>query len=224
MDSAMPENPRPAEKSFLERAYREAVEQLGTTDHVRSRILDAANDQFRRSGIQRSTMEDVARQAGVSRITVYRRFATKEELVEQVILRELGVYFNKFFIDIAAATSAAERVVLGFVSSLSALRGNPMIHALITAGPERSVSSLIGDSSRAVAIVREFVAGQLRREQQAGTVPADLPVDLAAEMMVRVCASFLAIPSQVVDLEDDAQLACLARQFLVPMLAPPPAR
>jgi TetR/AcrR family transcriptional repressor of uid operon len=45
-------------------------------------------------------------------------------------------------------------------------------------------------------------------------------VDIVAELMVRVCSSFLVIPSHIVDLDDDEQLRDLARQFLVPMLEP----
>jgi hypothetical protein len=45
-------------------------------------------------------------------------------------------------------------------------------------------------------------------------------VDIVAELMVRVCSSFLVIPSHIVDLDDDEQLSDLARRFLVPMLAP----
>ena len=47
-----------------------------------------------------------------------------------------------------------------------------------------------------------------------------LDAELVAEMMVRVSASFLTVPSRVVDITDDAQLATVARQFLVPMLNP----
>lgn len=224
MESALPAGPAPAGKSLLERAYLAAVDQTDDTDRMRARILDAATEQFQRWGIQRSTMEDVARQAGVSRITVYRRFATKEELVEQVILREFRRYFDKFLVDIAAAATAADRVVLGFSSSLRAIRGNPLIGAMITAEPNQFIGSLIGDGGRAVAMVREFVAQQLRQEQRAGTISPDLHIDLVAEVMVRICASFLAIPSQVVDLDDDAQLAAIARQFLVPMLESPGPR
>ncbi|WP_433715156.1 TetR/AcrR family transcriptional regulator [Nocardia sp. CA-084685] len=221
VESALPANPSEAGKSLIERAYREAVEQTDDTDRIRARILDAAGEQFRRWGTQRSTMEDVARQAGVSRITVYRRFATKDVLVEHVILREFRRYFDTFLVDVAAADNPADRVVLGFVSSLRALRGNPLIGALITTEPDHFVSSLIGDGGRAVAMVREFVANQLRQEQRAGTISANLRTDLVAELMVRICASFLAIPSQVVDLDDDEQLAMIARQFLVPMLEAP---
>ncbi|MEK8174294.1 hypothetical protein NKH77_50705 [Streptomyces sp. M19] len=41
-----------------------------------------------------------------------------------------------------------------------------------------------------------------------------------AEMMVRVCTSFLVVPSQVIDLDDDERMRAVARQTLVPMLGP----
>ncbi|MGI5171517.1 TetR/AcrR family transcriptional regulator [Spirillospora sp. CA-253888] len=208
-------------ESLLERAYTDAVEQVDDTDETRTRVLDAAYEQFCRMGIQRSTMEDVARRAGVSRITVYRRFATKDALVEQVVRREFRRYFVQFLRDIGQAETAADRVVLGFVSSLRAIRGNPLIGGLIAAETDLLVASMISDGGRTVATVRRFVAGQLRQEQRAGNVSGDLDTDLVAEMMVRVSASFLAIPSHLVDLDDDEQLAGVARRFLVPMLEPP---
>ncbi|GAA5090681.1 TetR/AcrR family transcriptional regulator [Nocardia iowensis] len=209
-------------ESLLERAYIDALEQVDDSDETRSRVLDSAYEQFCRMGIQRSTMEDVARRAKVSRITVYRRFATKDALVQQVILREFRRYFDQFLVDIKQARTAADRVVLGFVSSLHAIRRNPLIGGLITAEPDLLVGSMIGDEGRTLAAVRQFVAGQLRHEQRAGHVSAELDAELVAEMMVRVSGSFLAIPSHLVDLDDDAQLAALARQFLVPMLEPRP--
>ena len=86
-------------------------------DETSSRILDAAYELFCRIGIQRSTMEDVARGAGVSRITVYRRFATKGALVDQLVRREIRRYLDQFRIDIEHAETAADRVVLGFGSA-----------------------------------------------------------------------------------------------------------
>jgi AcrR family transcriptional regulator len=207
------------QESVLERAYTDAVEQVGDTDETRTRVLDAAYEQFSRMGVQRSTMEDVARRAGVSRITVYRRFATKDALVEHVVRREFRRYFDRFLIDIQQAETAADRVVLGFVSSLRAIRRNPLIGGLIATEPDLVVPSMISDGGRTLATVRQFVAGQLRHEQRAGHVADDLDIDHVAELMVRISASFLAIPSHLIDLDDDAQLAALARRFLVPMLS-----
>ncbi|NUR85268.1 MAG: TetR/AcrR family transcriptional regulator [Nonomuraea sp.] len=206
--------------SLLERAYTDAVERVDDADELRTRILDAAYEQFCRMGIRRSTMEDVARLAKVSRITVYRRFDTKDTLVEHVVRREFRRYFDRFLVDIESAGSAAERVVLGFVSSLRAIRGNPLIGGLIVSEPDLLVPSMTADGGQTLATVRQFVAGQLRREQRAGHVARELDADLVAEMMVRISTSFLAIPSAIVDLDDDTQLAAIARQFLVPMLEP----
>ncbi|GGS83179.1 TetR/AcrR family transcriptional regulator [Nonomuraea spiralis] len=208
-------------ESLLERAYVDAVERVDDLDELRTRILDAAYEQFCRMGIRRSTMEDVARLAKVSRITVYRRFDSKDTLVEHVVRREFRRYFDQFLIDIEQAGTAADRVVLGFVSSLRAIRGNPLIGGLIVTEPDLLVPSMMTDGGRTLATVRQFVAGQLRREQRAGNVAGSLDADVVAEMMVRISTSFLAIPSAVIDLNDDAQLASVARRFLVPMLDPP---
>ncbi|WP_345572924.1 helix-turn-helix domain-containing protein [Nonomuraea rosea] len=177
-------------------------------------------EQFCRMGIRRSTMEDVARRAKVSRIIVYRRFATKDVLVEHVVRREFRRSFDRFLTDIERAGTAADRVILGFVSSLRSIRGNPLIGGLIAVEPDPLVPFMIKDGGRTLATVRQFVAGQLRREQRAGNVSSALDADLVAELMVRISASFLAIPSLVVDLDDDEQLAAMARRFLVPMLKP----
>lgn len=220
MDSVLSFLTDSGRESVLERAYTDAVEQVDDKDETRTRVLDAAYEQFSRMGVQRSTMEDVARRAGVSRITVYRRFATKDALVEHVVRREFRRYFDRFLIDIQQAETAADRVVLGFVSSLRAIRRNPLIGGLIATEPDLVVPSMISDGGRTLATVREFVAGQLRHEQRAGNVADDLDIDHVAELMVRISASFLAIPSHLIDLDDDAQLAALARRFLVPMLEP----
>ena len=68
-------------------------------------------------------------------------------------------------------------------------------------------------------MVSHFLAAQLRREQAAGHVADHVDVDLVAEMMVRMSASFLLTPSQRIDVEDEEQLARLARAFIVPMLS-----
>ncbi|WP_280632828.1 TetR/AcrR family transcriptional regulator [Amycolatopsis alba] len=184
------------------------------------RLLDAAYEQFCRMGIRRSTMEDVARRAGVSRITAYRRFATKDALVEQVVRREFRRYFDRFLLDIQQAETAADRVVLGFASALGAIRRNPLIGGLMAVEPDVLVPSMVSDGGGTLATVQRFVAGQLRREQQAGNVSEDVDVELVAELMTRVSASFLVTPSQVVDLDDDEQVREVARRFLVPMLRP----
>ncbi|GIE97690.1 TetR/AcrR family transcriptional regulator [Paractinoplanes rishiriensis] len=210
-------------ESLLGRALAEVLEQPdadGAHDEVTTRLLDAAFDQFCRMGIRRSTMEDVARRAGVSRITAYRRFTNKDALVAQVVRREFRRYFDQFLIDISEARTAADRVVAGFVSSLQVIRRNPLIGGLMAVEPDVLLPSMIGDGGQTLSTVQRFVAGQLRREQATGHISAEVDVEVVAELMTRLCASFLVIPSHVIDLDDDEQLRALARRFIVPMLEP----
>ncbi|MEK8174295.1 TetR/AcrR family transcriptional regulator [Streptomyces sp. M19] len=133
--------------SVLELAFRDTVEGADPDDDVSTRLLDAAYEQFCRMGIKRSTMADVARLAGVSRITVYRRFATKEALVEQVVRREFRRYLDRFTAEIQGARTVADRVVAGFVSSLRAIRHNRLIGGLLAVEPDAVVPSMTGDGA-----------------------------------------------------------------------------
>ncbi|MCX4835529.1 TetR/AcrR family transcriptional regulator [Streptomyces sp. NBC_01016] len=209
------------EPNVLELAFSESTVEADDTDDVTVRLLDAAYEQFCRMGIKRSTMADVARIAGVSRITVYRRFDTKEALVEHVVRREFRRYFEQFATEIRGADTAADRVVLGFVSSLRAIRHNRLIGGLMAVEPDSVVPSITTDGGRTQYVVQQFVAARLREEQRAGQVAGGVDVDVVAEMMVRVCTSFLVVPSHVIDLDDDERMREVARQFLVPMLGPP---
>ncbi len=48
-------------------------------------ILDAALTEFERHGVRRVSLDDVGRRAGVSRTTIYRRFANRDDLMAAVI-------------------------------------------------------------------------------------------------------------------------------------------
>ncbi|WP_406689548.1 TetR family transcriptional regulator [Saccharopolyspora sp. ID03-671] len=220
MDPAPPlasENAR----TLLERAFSDALDQVDDNDEATARVLDGAYEQFCRTGIRRSTMDDVAKRAGVSRITVYRRFANKDTLVEHVVRREFRRYFDQFLRDIRQAKTLAERLELGFASSLRTIRGNPLIGGLMEVEPDVVVPSMISDGGRTMATVSRFLAGRLRIEQRTGHVAAEVDVDLVAEMMVRMSTSFLLTPSELIDLDDEQQLRDIARRFLLPMLEPP---
>lgn len=209
------------EQSILERAFAGALDADEQADPTRTRILDAAHALFCRAGIQRCSMNDVAGAAGVARVTLYRRFDSRDALVLEVVRREFRRYFDQFLLDIATSRTVADRVVAGFVSSLRTVRGNPLIGGLMASEPGSVISTMVSDGGGTLAAVRGFLAGQLRREQAAGTVSADVDVDIVAELMVRISASFLITPSQLVDIDDDQQLEDFARRFLVPLLSPP---
>lgn len=121
---------------------------------------------------------------------------------------------DRFLVEISSAPSVADRIVLGFVSSLRSIRTNPLIGSLLQTEPTLLARSLGGEDGQMLttATIRRSSA-----PQRAGNIPNGLNIDLTAEMMVRISASFLLVPGDVVDIDDDEQLAALARQF-VPMV------
>ena len=57
-------------------------------------ILDAARVVFEEYGARRANVDDVARKAGISRSTLYRRFPNKESLLAAVIDRETNAFLD----------------------------------------------------------------------------------------------------------------------------------
>ena len=57
-------------------------------------ILDAAGDAFTENGMSHTTMQDIAKKAGVSKLTVYNNFGTKEELFKKVIQKKCMMHMG----------------------------------------------------------------------------------------------------------------------------------
>ena len=133
------------------------------SDSTIDRILDAALNVFPRLGVLGSTMEDVARAAGVSRVTVYRYFAGKEGLVTAVCARLLGPFqsgaqsgdkvtmtnFDQYLTDILhdLRRVSAEHML----SSLAEIqRGFPQIYATYCQQRQAAVIQIFESCVRAV--------------------------------------------------------------------------
>lgn len=190
----------------------------GAADDTTARVLDAAYEEFALVGIQRTTMESVARRAGVSRVTVYRHVANKDALVEEVLRREFQRYAARYLADMQAAESAVERIVGGYLTTIRTIRHNPLLNGLLTVELDALVSSMAGSAEHVLSMARLFIAYLLRTEQSAGEIDAAVDIDVVADLMVRVAVSYILIPSDVVDLDDPDATEAMVRSFLLPML------
>src|SRR5437016_3927875 len=95
-------------------------------DALAERILDGALRQFELFGLKRSTVDDVAKRAGLGRMTVYRRFPRKDDLVEAVILREARRMAERVSAAAEGQPTVEERAVESFVTMVREVRGNPL--------------------------------------------------------------------------------------------------
>lgn len=208
--------------TLIERAMREVAfgpEGAGRTeDKTRTKLLDAAYEQFCETGIARASMEEVARRAGTARITIYRKFDSKDDLVDAVMLREFERYLRQFVANLAGAATVEERIITGFVTSLRTIGSNPLIMRLMAIEPAAVPGLVGGGDQRTMLQVRDFVAVQLQREQQAGNIASHISTLLAADMMVRISGSLLTSPSDLFKFDDEVALVDVARQFILPLV------
>jgi len=187
------------------------------TDAVAERILDGALGHFEEFGLRRTTMEDVARRVGVSRVTVYRRFAGKEALVEAVILREVQRFFNALDAAVNGPGHAEEQLAEGFAFALEHLRGHPLVTRLLSTEPESLLLHLTLDGAPAVSAARHLIAERLGPSaRRRGMSEAD--TEVAAELLARLVLSFLLTPDTAAHLETTDDARRFARRYLAPAM------
>jgi TetR/AcrR family transcriptional repressor of uid operon len=179
------------------------------------RILDAALQLAGASGLRRLTMDEVARRAGVGRMTVYRRFGSRGALVDALAVREC----RRCLEAIAAAASPErpleERIAAQALVALRLIREHPLLHRLARFEPEDLARELARPDSEVVALVRAFLIAQIEGAQARGELRDGDP-QLLAELALRLAASFVLIPSSAIPLDDEAAL----RALIAPLVAP----
>ncbi|MFC9944936.1 TetR/AcrR family transcriptional regulator [Streptomyces pratensis] len=187
------------------------------SDALSEQILDAAREQFMTFGLRRSTVDDVAKRAKVSRVTVYRRIGNKDSLVSACLLRE----YRNFVMDVDEAVAALptmeDRLVAGFVTVLKHIREHPLVGGLLRLEPEIMLPFLTLESGPAFLAMRGYLADRLRHAQRVEGRPETDPTPVA-ELMVRITVSFLLNPVSCFELDDDEQVGDFARRYLVPLL------
>ena len=186
-------------------------------DAVSNRVLDAALALAAASGLRSLTMDDVARRAGVGRMTVYRRFGDKAALVQALSVRESRRCLAE--LDAAAPPDApiADQVAEGFVTALRISREHPLLNRLARLEPETVLATFAAPGSEVFAAMRTFLAARLHASQEAGVLePID--VEQTAELLVRVTLSFVLIQDTVLPVHDDESAREVARRLVLPLL------
>ncbi len=201
---------------LLELAFDPAAETPG--DAMSERVLDAALSLVAASGARHLTMDDVAARAGVGRMTVYRRFGGRQQLLDDLAVREC----RRCLAQIAAALDPAKpidaRATELFVATLRVIREHPMLARLARVEPEALLRELNRDSSAVFRLVRDFLVAQIRSAQAAGELPDGDPAALA-EIAVRLGASFVLIPDSAIVSDDEEQTREMVRLLLAPLLS-----
>jgi AcrR family transcriptional regulator len=157
------------------------------------RILAATLDVLTGTGLARLALEDVARQAGVSRQTVYRYFGNRETLVREVILREERRFIARIEAEAARHDAFPEALEAAIATALREARAHPLLDRLLAAEPEALLPFLLASGGPLLSAARPVLAELLR--ERLPTLAATT-VHRAADAMTRLLISYAVDPPE----------------------------
>ncbi len=190
------------------------------TGRIDAAILDAAAECVLAFGVRRTSLSDVARRAGVSRPTVYRRWPDLTALVADVMTRQWAAAFAVAEPDLADFATAREFAVSAIVAVVRALRDHPLLVKIIDVDPELLQPYIFDRLGTGQRRALEFLTAQVAGGQADGSVRSGDPATLALTVLFaaqsfvfsgRVAASCSGGTDAA-----DAELAVLIDRYLCP--------
>lgn len=190
-----------------------AIDRSGET--LEARILEAMLDCIGTWGIAKTTADDIARAAGVSRATVYRAFPGGKDVAFEALLRhEARSFFDVVSGRLDATDDLEDLLVVGIVEAARFITGHRALGYVLAHEPERVLPAFAFHRlDRPLAIAAAFVKPHLRR-----FLADDERADIHAEWLVRILISYAINPSPTLDLTDDGDVRRFVATYLLPAL------
>lgn len=183
-----------------------------------TRILEAAESCFSRFGYQKTSMEDIAREAGISRRSVYRHFPDKAILFSTVREARARVYLDEIVRQTALVSGLSAQIEEVWLLTTRFLREDPINIANHPADPDSLARAVTTEGRELLSMAMDVIIPLIEHARESGEVRADLDVHRAAEWIARMVFSLTATPSVTFDRDDPAQTTAFIRDFLVPGL------
>ncbi|MET9803062.1 TetR/AcrR family transcriptional regulator [Streptomyces sp. NPDC006368] len=167
-------------------------------------VLDAARDCVLAVGVRRTTLTDVARRAGVSRMTIYRRWPDVRTLVGDLMTREwIGLAVTTMSTTDPGAPTR-RRLVDGLVAGVRAFRDHPLFRKIVDVDPELLLPYVLDRRGASQDALLGLITGALEEGHADGSVRVAHP-HLQARSLLLVVQSFTLSLRTMTD-EADAEL------------------
>ena len=188
----------------------------GIRGETRDRILSAAFEALEDFGLSRTTVEDVAQRAGLSRQTVYRYFPSKDVLIVSLIAREEEAFIAGVREAIEGHEDLGPAIANGAEFVLRFAREHPLLDRLVTTDPHAFLPYLTTRGLAVVIRARESILEVL--VQRVPHVPQGA-LRGALDVATRAIISYVLTPSER---PDDVVAADLAAMLMATLRNPAP--
>ncbi|WP_370948789.1 TetR/AcrR family transcriptional regulator [Amycolatopsis sp. cg5] len=187
----------------------------GTEDEARRRIVEAATACIDRAGLTKTSLSDVATEAGITRQTVYRYFPSLADILRAVAMAGVEEFAARMERHLSAFDTAEDAAVESVVFAVRTVPNEPYLGLLFQAGEADFMTAGVTSPlsfSQGARILRNLPV------DWAAAGVADDELDGLAQMLMRLFISFLQYPSTPA-LSDD-ELRALVRRWIGPALSP----
>jgi AcrR family transcriptional regulator len=196
-------------------AARVDVEPDAPAPDDRDPVLDAALAAFLDFGIRRTSMGEIAKRAGISPATLYRRYAAKSDVVMAVGLREANRDIASIDARIDTSAPPVEQLTRLYLEVSRRLHGNRLLRRVLETEPETVLPRLTLEAGPLLDIGRSYLADFLVRLQQEGHVPA-YDVTPVVDWLARHAQSETLTPATSAPTEQE--VADFVRRHLAPFV------
>ena len=179
-------------------------------------LLDAAKACVLDVGVRRTTLSSVARTAGVSRMTLYRRFPDVRGLLAALMTREFGALLSRAR---GSAGTARERLVTAAVNGVLALSADPLMRTMLDRDAELMLPYLVERIGGVQRIAEQYLRAELRAGHRDGSIRVASPAAQARALFLVAEAFVFAMRPATSDLSRAAlirELTHLINGALVP--------
>lgn len=191
-------------------------------------ILEAALQQIAITGVRRTSADDIARRAGINRVTLYRRLGGRESIIRAAYLQEtarvLGIIESAIGQVPPPGTRGfdpADYVVDFFSVTIKTLRQNRILRQLLEADREETLVSLTFDAGETLRVSSAFCADRMRQlRAHLDPVPPDDDIEAVAMTLARLSQSLLLTQDAPPSLRTRPQMRSYAEKVIVPMVLP----
>ena len=185
-----------------------SIRHNGYLDAARACILDV--------GWKRTTLTDVARRSGVSRMTIYRTWPDMQTLLADLMTRE----WTGVVAAVPHTGTTPGEIAEGVVAAVRALRGNPLFRRILDVDPELVLPYLLDRRGRSQELILEVLAEQIGRAQGTGAIRDGDPHLLARTVTLAAHGLTLSAHTMVDDTVTEEALDTELTTFLARGLTP----
>ena len=168
-----------------------------------------------RFGLAKTTVDDVARAAGVSRATIYRMFpGGRDQIVRETVGWEMNRFFTRLAVEVEDAPDLETRLERALSFARASLLEHEVLQKVLATEPDVLLPLMTIEQHRVLRYITAYLAPLLEAERASGRLQDGIDVEVAADYIARMLLSLIGTPGRW-DLGDRVEVRDLVGRELL---------